>query len=375
MENEPPPPPPPRNTGPHVLPTPRQSGQHPVPRTPSGLHPLPRPPSGQHPRLASGQYALPRHAAGGHPRPVQKRGDLTLLYIFGGILILAAGGYLATRDAWEQNNKAFFLALKRDAEAQRTAQKRSALDKYNMILKMARGHTLKDPAVKDAVEDARIQISAVTREIEVELEAADKKTPAKTVDSDPKRALAYASYAAKSRPFLDALANAKLNSENNADPQKYRDAIAELTPLYTKWLEAIDNTEAGYPSAALFKIAKENYQKAGDFWTIERDKKMPDMLFANVLRRNEWSQAAYVLDKIKICMDARDTLERKRCAPCAGTGKIKCAVCLGDGICAFCKGKTNPAINCCENGVCFACNGRKEAMCLICKGTGEFPPK
>ena len=37
MENEPPPPP--RNTGPHVLPTPRQSGQHPVPRTPSGLHP------------------------------------------------------------------------------------------------------------------------------------------------------------------------------------------------------------------------------------------------------------------------------------------------------------------------------------------------
>ena len=325
--------------------------------------------------MSSGQYALPRHSTGGHALPVKKRADLTLVYIFGGILIAIAGVYLATRDTWEQDNKAFFLTLKREAEAQRPAQKRSALDKYNTIIRLAKGHSLKDSAVKEVVEDARTQISAVTRELEVELEAADKKAPVKTVDSDPKRAAVYANYAAKSRPLLDALANAKLIAESNVDQQKYRDAIAELTPIYAKWLEAIDNTEAGYPSAALFKVAKEGYQKAGDFWSIESDKKMPDMLFANVLKRNEWSQAAYTLDKIKSCMDAKDTLDHKRCSPCAGSGKIKCAVCLGDGICAYCKGKTNPTINCCENGVCFACKGRKEAQCLICKGTGEFPPK
>ncbi len=370
------PPPPPRKTGSNPVPR-LPSGQHNLPRKPTGQHPLPRRPSGGNPtRPPTGSYAAGQrpptgsYAASHHPP--QRKGDNTLYYILGGVMVVVCVLYFAVRDPWERDNKTYILQLKSEADALRPTQKKAALDKYDTLIKFIGSHTLNDSEVKAAYYDARKLRNIVPLEMAEESSGhAAPATPAMTKAHE----IAFAAYEVKSRPLLDALNHAKSGVDSGATQQKNRDDVALISLEFGKWWDALSEAEAGFPSAQLLSIARESYMTAGDWWQIEIDKKMPDALVADGMKHAAWAQAATALAKIKVCMDAKDFLERKTCDRCDGTGKVKCPICFGSGVCQICKGVQNPGSNCCVNGVCFACKGRKESTCAICDGSGEFPPK
>src|SRR5205823_4324246 len=98
------------------------------------------------------------------------------------------------------------------------------------------------------------------------------------------------------QPLLDALNRCKVDADNNVSQQKQRDDAADAIGQYAKWYDALDDTQAAYPSARLFKVSKDSYSAANDWWSIETDKKMPSALFAGIMKRQEWAQGAYALN-------------------------------------------------------------------------------
>jgi hypothetical protein len=308
------------------------------------------------------QYYAPPH----YPRA--KRNDYGLYVILALVLVGVGVLYLVTRDRWEANNKGTILEMKHDADAARGTQKQLAFQKYDSILKMVNGHTLNDPELKYVYNEAKRQRLLIQDELAAEKDSTKKP-------DDPAAAADYSKYVAKSQPLLDALLLAKADVDAGQNQKKYQDDVSELVAQYTRWVAAIDNDEARYHSARLFKVARDSFNTASSWWSIETDKKMPDALFAKYMRDNEWSKANSALSRIKACIEAKELVAQKQCGPCGGSGKIKCPICEGSGTCAFCKGKVDPANICCTNGVCGACMGRKESACPICNGTGQFPPK
>ncbi|HLX64326.1 MAG TPA: hypothetical protein VKX17_23840 [Planctomycetota bacterium] len=369
---------------------PNQQPPQAQPRVPSGLHPQPRVPTGQHPRLPTGaqqrvptgqyrpptgQYRPPtgqyRPTSGLHNTPyypAKKKSDSALYVILGLVLVAVGVIYFVVRDPWEANNRALILQLKSEGDALRTTQKQVAAYKYEKLIKLVGTRTLSDPQLVDAYKEARQLHEQLQSEITDARYAETRQTETKANND-------YAKYTAKAQPLLDAMMRVKVDADAKTDMARYEDDFKEVAVQYERWERALDGDEARYHSARLFAVLRDSYKTGLSWWAIKTAKKMPDALYADYMRDQEWSRAEYALKKIKVCMDAKEAVERKTCGPCEGTGRIKCPVCLGTGTCPYCKGKGNPDLNCCTNGVCDACKGRKDSQCAICNGQGMFPPK
>ena len=179
----------------------------------------------------------------------------------------------------------------------------------------------------------------------------------------------------KTERVLDSVQRAQADATANSDLNRYKDDVKEISAQYSKWYDDIAAAETWYPSAKMLKVASDALATAESWWQIQIDKKMPDALYADIMRRYQLSLADAALSRVKRAMETKDIVETKNCGPCDGTGKINCPVCRGTAICEYCKGKGNPDLKCCMNGVCDACKGRKEFDCPICLGTGKYPPE
>lgn len=298
-----------------------------------------------------------------------------------GLAALGALAFFFMRDTWEADNRAALLELRRDAQAARGSVKKLAYQKYDAIVQRVGNRNLRDRDLQAAYEEAKAGRSALMAEMAAQEQAdsdarAKGITPVKTPNDMKAVEAAYVKYEEKSRPLLDAFGHTKALIEVGADVTKYTESVGEMKAAYDKWYDALSAAETHQPSALLMKVVLDSYKEASDWWTIQTQKKMPEAQYAEMLRRNLWSQADNTVSRIKRCMEAKDIIEKKRCAPCDGGGKLKCVYCLGSGICPVCKGDVSKQVlKCCTGGVCDACKGRKESICPICNGEGTFPRK
>lgn len=334
------------------------------------------------PQLA-GQSYPPRASSSHHRHQAPKSGGGGAALWIALVLVVGLGGvYFITRDTWEQDNRAFLLGLKKDAEAARPTAKKLAYQKYDALIKAAGPRKLKDAEIIALLEEAKINRSKLSDEIALEekvIEEAKLRGVAPNGARSPgdlkvSEAI-YAKYEDKSRLLIDAFQRTRSDVEIGTDSAKYQENLREMKFQYDKWYDALTNAEASHPSAKLMKVALESYRTAGSWWTIETDKKMPEALYAPIMRKNEWVKADSALTRMKRCMNDKDVVERKKCGPCDGSGKIKCVICLGRGTCEYCKGKGNDVLKCCTAGACDACKGRRESTCPLCAGEGVFPGK
>jgi hypothetical protein len=291
-------------------------------------------------------------------------------------LVVGAAVYFLTRDNFESENRPLLVELRHEAEMALAAnQKKLAYDKYEQIVRIGKKHTLSDPALVHLVDDARTQMGIVFAAMEKDEEALANGKKAHTPQDLAARAEKYSKYMLKTARVLDAVQRAQADATGaSADLARYKDDVKEIDTQYQKWYDEITAEEAAYPSAKMLKVATDALSTAGSWWQIQIDKKMPDALYADLMRRYQSELAQTALTRVKAAEDALDLVDEKPCGPCDGTGKLKCPVCRGSGICEFCKGKGDPVLKCCTNGVCNACLGRKEGDCTLCRGMGKYPP-